>query len=167
MGYDFKLIGYTSLSSSSNNVQFTSIPSTYTDLFLYVSARSSRTSFGDIVIRFNNDTTNYTTVRFFGSGVGTGANDNDWTNISSSGQTSNIFSNIAIYIPEYAGSAYKNWSIDNIAEDFASIAYQTIAGGYWASTSAITTITLTDVSDSSSNSFIANSTFSLYGITKA
>jgi len=71
----------------------------------------------------------------------------------------NIFSNIEIYIPNYASSNNKSVSVDSASENTSSTNYIGFWAGYWAQTSAITGISL-----KGSLAFIPNSTAYLYGI---
>jgi hypothetical protein len=157
----YVLIESKTLVNATSIVEFTSIPNTYTDLVVKVSARSNRGTFSDIVIRFNGTSTTLQ-GRFGGAGAGLFANSSEWTNYSSDAATANIFSNIDYYIPEYTSSKYKTWSVDNIAENAGSTAPITIGGGVWESSSAITSIQLIDIVAL----FKSNSSFHLYGIKK-
>lgn len=164
------IIAKQKLSSSAGSVTFSSIPGTYTDLKLLVSARSDwSTSHNDIIrIRFNGggDTNNATRYIWGdGSSISTGA-----YTYSSGGYcpaataTNNTFGSSEIYIGGYAGTAHaKPISISAAGENFASAASVIEAGARWNSTSAITSITLV----LSVGSFVAGSSFYLYGITKA
>jgi hypothetical protein len=77
--------------------------------------------------------------------------------------TANTFSNGAVYIPNYAGSAHKSVSWDYVTENNSTTADQMILAGVWADTAAITSITLA----LPSGVFTQHSTASLYTITKA
>ena len=165
----YVLIEGKSLSSNQSAIEFTSIPQTYSDLLLKVSAKSTRSSFGDLVMRFNSSTTGFVNARFGGPMSGspsTFSNSSEWTNMSSDGQASQIFTNVDFYIPEYTSSKYKTWSVDNVAENNDSSAYITMGCGTWENTAAITSIKLFDISDSSNNNLKTNSTVYLYGIKK-
>ena len=166
----FVLIDNKTLSSNQNTVEFTSIPATYTDLMVKVSARSTRGSLGDVVIRFNNSSSNLVNARFYGQMGGSpsaSANSSEWTNCTSDGSATNTFSNIDYYIPEYASSKYKTWSVDNVAEGSGTNAFITLGAGVWENTAAINTIQIRDVSDANANNLKSGSTFHLYGILKA
>ena len=150
------------------SIDFTSIPSTYTDLVIKASTRDGRAAAAsDIIIGFNGVTTNLTFRRLYGDGS---------VAISSSGSTgatgienaatstASTFSNIEIYIPNYAGSSNKSWSADTTSENNATQAYAQITAGLWSDTAAITSIKLTA---ESSASFVQYSTVTLYGISKS
>jgi hypothetical protein len=76
--------------------------------------------------------------------------------------TSDTFSNVEVYIPNYTSSAQKSLSVDAVIEDNSgSGAIQVrLHTWIWSGTSAINIITLFP----GSGDFIANSNFYLYGI---
>jgi hypothetical protein len=84
-------------------------------------------------------------------------------NSVTTGQTSSTFSNDSIYIPNYAGSAYKSYSADGVVENNATGAFATFNAGLWSNTAAITSITLT----AGVGSFVQYSNFYLYGVKNA
>jgi len=150
------------------NFQFTSIPSSYTDLKIIVSVReSAATSAGDVVgyMRFNADTgtTNYSARVVYGDGSAAASltNSGGAFTINLSSNTANTFASNEIYIPNYAGSTAKSWSADMATENNATSAFASLYAGLWTGTAAITTITL---SPRSTLSFAQYSTASLYGI---
>ena len=154
-------------SGGAATIDFTSIPSTYTDLVVKISPRSTGTSTArGIFVTFNSSTSGYTD-RFFrgdGSGVISGTNNGGGTKIylgeaTASAATSNTFSNIEIYIPNYAGSTNKSVSVDSVQEQNATEAYATLVAGLLSNTAAITAISLTTTSN-----FAEHSTATLYGI---
>ena len=55
-------------------------------------------------------------------------------------------------------------SVDAVGENNATQAFQIISAGLWANTAAITSIQL--IPQSGGGTFVADSTVSLYGITK-
>jgi hypothetical protein len=80
-----------------------------------------------------------------------------------SGSTSNTFSNLSVYIPNYTGSTAKGVSIDSVTENNGTNAFQVIAAHLTNSTSAVTSI---GFFSTTSSSFLTGTTISLYGITK-
>ena len=162
-------------SGGAATVSFSSIPATYTDLCLLVTARSEAS--GDTVfrIRFNSDSgTNYKWIRLIGDGssaasqdqstYGAGYNTSLFGQQNVSTNTASTFSNAQIYIPNYAGSNYKSASIDAVTENNATAAQATLWAGLWESTSAINAITL---SGEGANDLAEYSTAYLYGISNA
>ena len=147
-------------------MDFTSIPSTYTDLVIKACARTNKASvFDDIAISFNSSTTSFTGRELYGDGsaaasittsraasIATGAN-----------ATASTFGNSEIYIPNYAGSANKSFSVDGVQETNATTAYAIMIAGLWSNTAAITSIGLTPLVGTL---FSQYSTATLYGILK-
>jgi hypothetical protein len=149
------------------SIDFTSIPGTYTDLVLILSARSSGIySAGKVY--FNSDTTdaNYAGRRLIGDGAaGSSATDTAPYGfvVARSGTTASVFGNTAIYIPNYAGSSAKSFSFDGVEENSASTSYAQIGGLKWTGTAAITSISLRN--NIGTDTFVQYSTATLYGIT--
>jgi len=153
----------------SASISFTSIPQTYTDLVVKVSARAtSATDFRYVRIRFNSDSgSNYTNKRVYGDGAtaSSAGETNDTSGYavtSAANNTANTFGNTDIYIPNYTSSNYKSFSVDAVSENNATTAYTMLLANIWNSTSAITSITLLPTS----GDFAQYSTFTLYGVYK-
>ena len=151
------------------SVTFSSIPATYTDLVVKVSARSSNATTIILgALRFNGDASSIYSDRTLYYIVGAAASNSNsannftYTNYSSANtSTANTFGNSEIYIPNYAGATNKSISSDNAAENNSTDAGLAIIAGLWASTAAINSITLFPGSGSN---FAQYSTFYLYGI---
>lgn len=157
-----------SLTSTQSSISFTSIPQTYTDLCLLVSTRSATNgAFSDELIRFNDSSSNFTNMYFYGNGSNVlpgrdAYNTGFVAGMPGNTATNNAHSNKWIYIPRYAStSVNKIYMVNNGAETNATTAYIHGIVGLWSQTSAITSITL--VTDSGAN-YLANSTATLYGI---
>ena len=150
-----------------SSIDFTSIPSTYTDLVVKVSTRAAvSATFVYGGIRFNSDTNTYDTRTLFGSGssaFSTSASTNFGYALESSAAnaTANTFGNAEIYIPNYAGSTKKSYSTDQVSETNATATEMALGAGLWSQTGAITSITLYPGSGST---FVQYSTAYLYGI---
>jgi len=150
----------------SASVDFSSIPSTYTDLCLKVSLRTdgaNRTG----LITVNNDTTdaNYTIKNLQGSGVAASSSggNNRYTHwLDYIGDTASTFSNSEFYFPNYTVAVNKSFSVDNVAENDSIAAYMQLVAGLWSNTAAINRLTVTAFS----GSFVQYSTATLYGISK-
>lgn len=130
------------------NIDFTSIPQTYTDLVLVLSARVNGNTPG---LQFNGDTTskyNYRWLQGNGSGVSsaTGYAAGGWDPAlligpaSTTSDTSNVFASQQITIPNYAVTGAKVVSSDSVSENNGSTAFQQIISGQWVGTAAITSI---------------------------
>lgn len=146
------------------NITFTAIPGNYTDLCLVVSGRSgSGTADASIYFYLNNDATALTYRWLYGSGSATSSGTSSAiTGFVGSGATANTFSNGMLYIPNYAGSTNKSWSLDNVTEGNATRSFQFINAGLWSNTAAITSIKI----DDGGWGLLQYTTASLYGLTK-
>lgn len=174
MANTYTLIASTTVSGTSTvTVNFSSIPQTYTDLVLRVSARTNRSSAVDeLMLRFNSDSaTNYSATHMTAnSGTATSqqvSNNTSTRFISINGNTttSSTFSNTEIYIPNYTGTANKPISIGTVVENNDTTNYfvRGVANLYRGS-SAITSISCQSYFDPGVLYFIADSSFYLYGI---
>lgn len=163
----FKLISTVSVGSGgTSSINFTSIPQTYTDLQIIISARSTRISPSDYpALAFNGSTANQSSRQLYGTGssVGTTGESRIFGQMAGSQATSNIFGNTTFYIPNYAGSTNKLVNVEGVMENNATGSDMEILGGLWNSTAAITSISITSLN---SANFVENSTASLYGILK-
>jgi hypothetical protein len=166
----YQLISSNVLTSNSASVNFSAIPSTYTDLMLRISGRTDRNSTNDeLKIVFNSDTaTNYSQTRIGGTGSAAQTERlSGFTSIVSylsldgNTATSNTFGSIEIYIPSYTVSQNKPLRLFGAQENNDSIAYINAVAGLWRNTSAITSIVLTS---SNAANFVSGSSFYLYGI---
>lgn len=156
------------------SIDFNSIPQTYTDLQIVISARSSRTSDfrDDHCIRFNGNTGNNYTVRnlnaianSIGSGTDTSTSFFRMPMPSNAGTvTSNTFGNSSIYIPNYTSSNQKSISTDNVMENNSTTNWAlTMTAGLWTQTAAITSISIFP----EIGSYMQYSTATLYGVFNA
>jgi len=150
-------------------MSFTSIPSTYTDLLVKFSARSSQTGTDNSQanLTFNSSSSGYSDRLLYGRGSSASSASSATSYITWAGivpaanATANTFSNSEIYVPNYAGSTNKSLSSDNVEENnSATDNFLTLLAGLWSNTSAITTLTLT----CNGGNFVQYSTATLYGI---
>lgn len=154
-------------SGGAANIEFTSIPQTYTDLVVKVSGRLNAAVDPTTKITFNGSTANYTNRVLYGSGSAVSSFTNTpgyaygpyWNN---SGNTVSTFSNGEFYIPNYTSSNNKSMSLEHISENNGTEAYQFLSSSLWADASAITSITITPINAS----LVQYSTATLYGIKK-
>ncbi len=170
MANTYTLIASNTLSSSAASVTFSSIPSTYTDLVLKISARTTSTGTQDtFAMQFNNTTANYSIIYIEGTGssVSSGGLFNATTRtdvtVTGNGSTSNTFSNIEIYIPSYTVSQNKPSSVFSVNERNASSAIMQVTANLWRNTATISSIKLDALTYSGYN-FVSDSSFFLYGI---
>lgn len=157
-------------SGGASSVSFTSIPSTYTHLQIRGIARTGRTGQnGDFFkTTFNSDTgTNYSWHLMTGDGASTGTAAGSTVaymeadRFASNSTGSNIFGGIVLDILGYADTnKYKTIRYLGGYDNNGSGEIQ-FGSGNWRSTSAITSITLTQ---SGSYNILQYSHFALYGI---
>ena len=168
-----KLIAKNVLGSDTASVTFSSIPGTYTDLLLIISARTDRGNNGDAILtQFNGDTgNNYSNRSLYATG--SSAVSASWPGVSgiylvqattAASDTANTFGNSETYIPNYAGSTNKSVSHTGVQENNAATSYMSADAGVWSNTAAITSIVLKPFNGTN---FKSASSFFLYGITKA
>jgi hypothetical protein len=180
MANTFELIASSTVGSGgAANIEFTSIPSTFTDLCVKISSRSDRNVFNFTLVKvqFNSSTSGYTYINLTGDGSGVSS-----TNTGNSGEgstgiivpaqsqinnTLSTFGSVEIYIPNYAGSSYKSLSGDGASERDATAAGIGFAAGLWSNTAAITSITLIPQIGGTTFNFLQYSTAYLYGVKNA
>jgi hypothetical protein len=156
-------------SGGSASMDFNSIPSTYTDLLVKISARTTNAAVNDNVsIRPNGATTSRSLRRIYGSGANVATDtltDIVVGNIAGSTATANTFGNAEFYLPNYGSTTtYKSFSTDGVNEsNIVSVVYSSIVAALWSSNSAITSLNL--YSEAGAN-FVQYSTATLYGISK-
>ena len=149
--------------SASSSVNFTSIPSTYTDLRIVFSAVGSTTNF--VRVSFNNVNTGtaYSRVRLFGDGTNAQADQ-----ATGSPYMSPFYSSLSTTIPElyihdifsYAGSTSKSM-LTQVSADLNGSGGVARIISLWSSTAAITSVQLYPSSGT------ITGTATLYGIVKA
>lgn len=168
----FELIASSTVGSGgAASITISSIPSTYTDLQLIVTARGTANGAGSGYFYYlypNGATTNLTTRYLYGqaASAGSGSSAPAYMYMPASDYTASTFSNDSIYLPNYAGSTYKSYSIDSVNENNASgggSAYAVLSAGLWSVTTAISSLTLTP----GGGNFAQYSTAYLYGVKNA
>ena len=128
------------------SIDFSSIPSTYTDLLLVISARSAYAAqYNFCALTFNGSATGYS-ARYI-SGIGTtvssstGYTDKFRIDAPAASNTASTFGSTQIYIPNYAGSTNKSVSMDWVYEsNSTSNNEMQLQAGLWSNTAAITSI---------------------------
>jgi hypothetical protein len=168
MATTYKLISSVTVGSGgAASMAFTSIPATYTDLVVKVSARDNRAlTLDGVLISFNGSTSNFTNKYLLGDGnsASSGILARLTANASGATATASAFGNGEIYIPNYASSNYKSFSSDSVTENNATTVSTGLFANLWSDTAAITSITLTP---NNGTLFDQYSTAYLYGISNA
>jgi hypothetical protein len=167
MANTFRLIATYTAPTTVNNVQFNTIPQTFQDLKLLVSARSSSSQDDDsLYVKFNNTSTNYFSQVMFDNGsnvFGFRLTTGYAGVISADTTTAGIFSNSEVYISDYTNASKHKSAVTlttnekndaNIRHDQAQIV--------WKDNTPITSLVIDSV-----GTLLAGSTFYLYGINKS
>ena len=159
----FDLLQTTVLSSSASSVTFSSLGSysDYKHLQLRVLAKHNS---ANIKLTFNSDTgANYAWHRLFGDGSsvtsGAGTSQNYILGNAWSSDTANIFGASVTNILDFSNTS-KNTTIRSLSGQNTASPIISLGSGFWNNTAAVTTIKIETFSDS----FVAGSRFSLYGI---
>ena len=163
----FELIASSTVGASgAASIDFTSIPSTFTDLCILTSVRVDGAT-AATQMTFNGGGTGTFSSRWL-RGTGSAVSSSIETNIHAgyanySGTTASTFANATIYIPNYAGSSQKSVSVDSVNENNATTAFAVLIAGLWTGTAAINQVTLSPVS----GNYVQYSTAYLYGVKNA
>lgn len=149
------------------SIDFTNIPQTYTDLVVRASLRSDRATLSaDTVVKFNGSSASYSSRYILGTGASAISATDTATYLgqaNGSTSTASTFNNAELYIPNYTSSSNKSSSADVVMENNATTGYTFLGANLWSNTAAITSISLTPIS----NSWAQYSTATLYGVTSA
>lgn len=164
-----KIAAITVGAGGTSSIDFTSIPSTYTDLVIKLSSRIGSAADRDgVLLTFNNNTSSYSFSRMYGYDSNLTGTDNASSqssiavgNTTANNATANIFGSHEIYVPNYAGSNFKSVSAEAVAENNSSSSWVlALNAALWSNTAAINRVTLTPLS----STFMQYSTATLYGI---
>lgn len=157
----------------SSTITFNSIPGTYTDLVLVVSARNTSSGNDWLTTRVNGVSSGYTWRILAGDGSSTSSYNSSGFSmpagfvsglIFGTNATNNTFGSSQIVIPNYADSATKTLSSDSVMENNASNpSNQSLSAGNSGVTAAVTSVTLLLYNGAS---FAQNTTATLYGVLK-
>lgn len=154
-------------SGGTSEIDFTSIPSTYTDLVIMFSVRGTlNIGSGVTYMYFNNDTndSNYSYRRMIGSGTSASSASGAAAAIDvvqGDNATANAFGNDYVYIFNYTSNLGKSAVVNFAGITNASLSYMGYMSYGWSGTSTISSIKLT-----SNGSFKQFSSATLYGIKK-
>ena len=172
MANTYTLISSNTLTSSAASVTFSSIPATYTDLVLRISARQTGTSDvqDSIYIGINGTPSgtlnSVTMLRSDGTTVLSNRESNQpqWNmdqGSTAGGNVANIFANDELYIANYRVSQNKVASGFIAHEDNSTLAYLRASAFLWRDTTAISSLF---IKLGSGQNFAIGSSFYLYGI---
>jgi|688.fasta_scaffold1287121_1 hypothetical protein len=154
-------------SGGAANIQFTSIPQTFTDLIVKLSGRSTASDLSDnLNFRINGNTSSvYSERLLYGTGSAAGSTTYSGTESllqheNANTSTANTFANIEFYFPNYTSSNNKSVSVDAVTENNGTYAAARFNAVLFSNTSAITSLTFYP----NTGNFMQYSTAVLYGI---
>ena len=154
-----KIASVTVGSGGASSIDFTSIPSTYTDLVVKLSPRGAGTY--NVLMSINSSSSSFSYKLLEGDGASAASYSGTTGRLGNTvTTTASTFSSIEVYLPNYAGSTNKSYSVDAVSEANATTAYADLTAGLWSNTAAITALGFT----MSTGNFAQYSTAVLYGI---
>ena len=166
MPANYVLLEKVTLSANAASVTFSNIPQTgYTDLVVKASIRTSYAgSFDSVYIYPNGSSANGTRRALYGTGGGAvgseSATNIRWDYLSADTATAGTFGSGEVYIPNYTSSNFKSFAMEGFSENNSTATAMAMSASLWSNTSAITSLQFTPLN----GSFLANSTFYLYGL---
>lgn len=167
MGSLYPISTITVGSGGQANVEFTSIPSTYTHLSLMASVASERTAgtADDLIITYNGTSSGYTNkVLYAAGGTASGytyTNSGVYWDTGGGSQFTSKFSNVEFFIPNYTNSENKLLWGEYAGPSDVTTQYVGLVGGTLTSTSAVSSI---KIATWSGNDIAQYSKFTLYGL---
>jgi hypothetical protein len=156
-------------SGGAASIDFTSIPSTYTDLLVKVSARSSQAATNDAAYcYFNGVSTSYSNRFLYGTGSAAGSGTNTTgiylAPINGDSSTASTFGNLEFYIPNYTSTTTaKSVNVDGVQETNASSSFMAINAGLWNPGTQVAINSIT-IYPATGPNWLQYSTAYLYGI---
>jgi hypothetical protein len=160
-------------SGGASSINFTSIPSTYTDLCIKLSARGTLTgvTWQNLRLRFNSDSASnysYKLLAALSGSVLSASETSTYLRYSYgtyADATASTFSNAEYYITNYTSSNNKSISYDSVAENNSSTVYAlALTAGLWNNSAALSSIAITP---DAGGDWAQYSTAYLYGISNA
>ncbi len=148
-------------SGGASSIDFTSISSAYTDLVLKMCV--AKTTGDNVVLSLNGSSSNFSYRLLEGDGSSAASYNNTTGRLGFASSNTTTFSSGDLYIPNYASSTNKSYSVDFVSENNATTAYADLTAGLWSNTAAITQVTIS----AQSGLFVQYSTATLYGISKS
>jgi hypothetical protein len=158
-------IATTTLSVTTTNIDFSSIPSTYTDLRVVLFAKTSLSGYGQL--RLNGDGSFlYSTTYLYGNGSSAVSTRDTGLNriyLARNGVWNSQFNLTTIDIFSYSNTSINKTVLFTNSNDNNGSGNITSAVGLYRSTNAITSVNLM----SNGNDFIAGTRATIYGILRA
>jgi hypothetical protein len=161
-GATYEPIATTTLSSTSTDVQFSSISSAYTDLVLVIAGKDTTSTYSPY-IQFNGDTTtNYSITNMYGTGSAAAGSQSTSTSTAYFGSLGVTQGNAIIQIQNYANTTTYKTAVIRI-NDAGFRVYASVM--LWRKTPEA--INRVNIKVESGGNFATGSTFTLYGIAAA
>lgn len=173
----YTFIAKTILATTPNVVTFSSIPSTYSDLLILSSTRSTRTgtSFTGDTITFNAAQTDvgysgrmmvgYGNTAYQSGGMPGSPYIGSYIAYSlTAGHTSNVYSNNWLYLFDYNNNERKQFLAESHAQVASTNSICVSQAGTWDSTAAITSISIYCNGNFGGHSYASGSSFYLFGV---
>jgi hypothetical protein len=168
-----KIADYTVPAGGQTTFSFTSIPNTYTDLLIKISARKVESGGGtNLQMRFNSATTGYTQRAIIATNPSPDipvtyydASEIGFMYVCDGSQTAGAFNSTDIYIPNYLGSQPKSVGVENQTMTMSDSGGQVFGNFMWNSSAAITSIYFQI--GNGTQTFAQYSNLILYGILRA
>jgi hypothetical protein len=129
---------------------------------LVVKASVSTTASNGFVMSINGSSANFTYRLLEGDGATAASYSGSTGRVAYAFNSTSIFSNLEVYIPNYTSANNKSFSVDGVSEQNATTAYADLTAGLWSQTAAITSLGF----NFSAGNLQPNSTFYLYGVAK-
>lgn len=164
MANTYVKIASNTVTTNTNAINFTSIPSTYTDLQVNISGVLDTTN-STYRFRLNSNTSAvYSNTRIYGNGA-TAASDHLITNGTLFGDyvfvtDGNYTTKTSLYISNYSGSNFKQIIIDNGWQGNATTAHSQLMSALWRSTAVVNEVNIF----TGAGNFTAGTIATLYGI---
>lgn len=161
-------------SSAPTSITFNNIPQYFTDLQIVISSRvtNSGTFYAPLFLSMTGISSIYSDTILYANGSSVVATRNSYGPPAGSVMigyadgdtaTASTFNNVSTYIPNYTGSAFKQFISDNAQENnSATNNLMNLSAGLLRSTSPITSLTFS----ANGAAFAQYSTVTIYGITK-
>jgi hypothetical protein len=159
------LIETKTLATTTAAISFESIPQDGTDLIIKASLRHNAANATGTYISFNGTSSNLSGryINALAPNQPTSTSLAGYIGSTTDDVTANVFNNTEVYISNYSGSTAKAFNSENVTENNgANLSYLNITCGLWADNSPITSLSIF----TTSNSWRAGSTISLYKVTK-
>lgn len=132
-------------SGGASTISFTSIPNTFTDFLIKGSVRSNRNDGSDWISITLSSGGSYTQRTLIGDGSSAFSDSGAPSGMvtTANGATASTFGSFELYMPNYAGSNAKSYSLDSVSENNTTGAYAQLFAGLGSGTSAVSSITFT------------------------